>query len=183
MGHLLYSIFGIASWHRASKNWCERYFSLDPSEPFGPHLLGLCCSPLLSSSLSCNCCAQIGHHQSSDGCSILLSTWFDARHTKKHVGWRRYLSFCSHASRVALPSSEETLLLFTSYLAKEGLAHTMIKVYLSAVCNLHVEAGLHQKFAHLLIIHVLCLGVISQLSNTIYLNGPWVLLQTYWSVF
>ena len=51
------------------------------------------------------------------------------------------------AARVALPTSEETLLLFASYLAKQGLAHTTIKVYLSAVRNLHVSAGLHLEFA------------------------------------
>ena len=50
------------------------------------------------------------------------------------------------ATRVAVPTSEETLLLFTTYLVKQGLAHTTIKVYLSAVRNLHVSAGLHQQF-------------------------------------
>lgn len=34
-----------------------------------------------------------------------------------------------------------------SHLAREGLTHQSIKVYLSAVCNLHVSAGLHQVFA------------------------------------
>ena len=38
-------------------------------------------------------------------------------------------------------------MLFASYLARQGLAHTTIKVYLSAVRNLHVTAGLHQEFA------------------------------------
>ena len=33
--------------------------------------------------------------------------------------------------------------MFVSHLAKEGLALSSIKVYLSAVRNLHVEAGLH----------------------------------------
>ena len=51
------------------------------------------------------------------------------------------------AARITLPKSEETLLLFTSYLAKQVLAHTTIKVYLSAVHNLHVSAGLHKEFA------------------------------------
>ena len=50
------------------------------------------------------------------------------------------------ASRVALPISEETLMLFASYLAQQGLAHTTIKVYLFTVCNLHVSFGLHQEF-------------------------------------
>ncbi len=37
--------------------------------------------------------------------------------------------------------------MFVSHLAREGLAHQSIKVYLSAVCNLHVSAGLHQEFS------------------------------------
>lgn len=51
------------------------------------------------------------------------------------------------AARVPLPTCEETLMLFTSYLAQQGLAHTTIKVYLSAVRNLHVSAGLHKEFS------------------------------------
>ena len=36
--------------------------------------------------------------------------------------------------------------MFVSHLAQEGLAHTSIKVYLSAVRNLHISAGLHIQF-------------------------------------
>lgn len=36
--------------------------------------------------------------------------------------------------------------MFVSHLAQEGLAHQSIKVYLSAVRNLHVSAGLHAEF-------------------------------------
>ena len=50
------------------------------------------------------------------------------------------------AARVAVPTSKKTLLLFSTYLAKQSLAYTIIKVYLSAVCNLHVSASLHQQF-------------------------------------
>ena len=42
-------------------------------------------------------------------------------------------------------------MMFVSYLAKEGLAHQSIKVYLSAVRNLHVSAGLHSEFTRELI--------------------------------
>ena len=70
------------------------------------------------------------------------------------AGHKRYFSFCSMAARVTLPTSEETLLLFASYLAKQGLAHTTIKVYLSAVRNLHVSAGLHKQFAQQLTPHL-----------------------------
>ena len=39
------------------------------------------------------------------------------------------------------------MLLFVAHLAQQGLTHATIKVYLSAVRNLHVTAGLHKEFA------------------------------------
>ena len=44
--------------------------------------------------------------------------------------------------------------MFASHLAKEGLAHASIKVYLSAVRNMHITAGLHQEFATQLTPHL-----------------------------
>ena len=46
-----------------------------------------------------------------------------------------------------MPTSETILLTFVSHLALEGLAYTSIKVYLSAVRNMHVAAGLHEAFS------------------------------------
>lgn len=37
--------------------------------------------------------------------------------------------------------------MFVGYLAKDGLAHSSIKVYLSAVCHLHISVGFHNQFA------------------------------------
>ena len=37
--------------------------------------------------------------------------------------------------------------MFVSYLAQQGLSQASIKVYLSAVRNLHVSAGLHKEFS------------------------------------
>ena len=37
--------------------------------------------------------------------------------------------------------------MFVSYLAHQGLSHASIKVYLSAVRNLHISAGLHEEFS------------------------------------
>ena len=45
-----------------------------------------------------------------------------------------------------MPTSEDTLLLFITHLAQQGLSHATIKVYLSAVRNLHVTASLHKEF-------------------------------------
>ena len=39
------------------------------------------------------------------------------------------------------------MLLFVGHLAEDGLTHQSIKVYLSAVRNLHVSAGLHDHFS------------------------------------
>ena len=39
------------------------------------------------------------------------------------------------------------MLMFVSHLAQQGLSHQSIKVYLSAVRNLHVSMGLHEEFS------------------------------------
>ena len=36
--------------------------------------------------------------------------------------------------------------MFISQLAKEGIAHTTIKVYLAAICYMHVSVGIHQTY-------------------------------------
>lgn len=61
-------------------------------------------------------------------------------------GTNAFIHFCTLYHRFTphgsiLPASEETLLLFTSYLSQKVRPST-IKVYLAAVRNLHVEAGL-----------------------------------------
>ena len=37
--------------------------------------------------------------------------------------------------------------MFIAHLAKEGIAHTTIKVYLAAICYLHVSVGMHQTYS------------------------------------
>ena len=37
--------------------------------------------------------------------------------------------------------------MFVSYMAQQSLSQVSIKVYLSAVRNLHVSAGLHEEFS------------------------------------
>ena len=63
------------------------------------------------------------------------------------AGHRRYSSFCTRAQVTPLPTTEHILMLFTAHLAKEGLSHQTIKVYLSAIQNLHVTTGLYNEFA------------------------------------
>ena len=38
----------------------------------------------------------------------------------------------------AIPTTEDTLLLFADHLVQQGLTHATIKVYLSTMRNLHV---------------------------------------------
>ena len=73
------------------------------------------------------------------------------------AGQKHYLSFCSAAQRPAIPTSEEMLMMFASYLAKGGLSHQTIKVYLSAVRNLHETKGQHSDYTAAL---TLCLKIV-----------------------
>ena len=66
------------------------------------------------------------------------------------AGQKRYLSFCDAVQRPAVPTSEETLMMFASHLAKGSLSHQTIKVYLSAVRNLHVTEGRHSDYTEAL---------------------------------
>ena len=38
------------------------------------------------------------------------------------------------------------MFLFVTYLAREGLSYTTIKVYLAAICNLHTTARMHNMY-------------------------------------
>jgi len=62
------------------------------------------------------------------------------------AGKKKYIQFCTTSQITSLPSSENTLILFASYLATANISHTTIKVYLSAVRHMHIVAGLHEIF-------------------------------------
>ena len=55
---------------------------------------------------------------------------------------RRYLKFCNAFRFDPLPTCEETMLGFVSYLFSEGLKGTSITVYVAAVKSLHSHCGL-----------------------------------------
>ena len=58
-------------------------------------------------------------------------------------GQRQYQSFCQEANVTILPLSEHKACLFVAHcLVSSGLKPSTIKVYLSAVRRLQVEAGL-----------------------------------------
>ena len=62
------------------------------------------------------------------------------------AGQLRFQSFCHSIKATYMPTSEPTLILFATYLASEGITHATIKVYLAAIRNSHVSAGLHSHF-------------------------------------
>jgi hypothetical protein len=53
----------------------------------------------------------------------------------------RFMSFCTKFKLIQMPVSEDTLLLYVSFLFEEGLSGSTIRVYLSAVRSLHILAG------------------------------------------
>ena len=99
---------------------------------------------LQSSCTSCLWPNRTGLHRSSLSCSILLPAGPSFLHPEI-VPHRS--KFCTEASHPPLPTTKDTSLLFVSYLAKQSLSHASIKVYLSAVHNLHVSTGLHEEFS------------------------------------
>lgn len=58
-----------------------------------------------------------------------------AKSTQKSYqsGVRRYRSFCVNSGHSAFPVAEDTLSAFVASLAKEGVSHTSLRVYLSAL--------------------------------------------------
>lgn len=62
-------------------------------------------------------------------------------------GKKRYISFCvKYKVEYPIPVSEKLLCYFVSFLAKEGLAHSTIKSYLSAVRHLQISLGHEDPF-------------------------------------
>jgi len=60
------------------------------------------------------------------------------------AGWKKFSNFCTQAHLTPIPVSKHTLLLFATSLATTGISHGTIKVYLSAICHIHVLSGLHE---------------------------------------
>ena len=56
------------------------------------------------------------------------------------------MTFCKKGSLVPLPLEENQLCLFVAYLADEGLCHSSIKGYLSAIRRLQIVGGLGDPF-------------------------------------
>jgi hypothetical protein len=53
----------------------------------------------------------------------------------------RFINFCELFNQPIMPVSEDTLLMYISYLFEQGLSGSSIRVYLSAVRSLHIFSG------------------------------------------
>lgn len=62
-------------------------------------------------------------------------------------GQKRYTSFCDRIKASPLPLSEEQLCRYVSFLAREGLRHSSIKGYLSAIRRMQILGGMGDPFA------------------------------------
>ena len=62
------------------------------------------------------------------------------------AGQQRYTAFCRSISVRPIPATEQILLLFATHLATTNISHATIKVYLSAIRQLHVVQGSLQYF-------------------------------------
>ena len=62
-------------------------------------------------------------------------------------GQKRYLEFCRKGGLTPFPLAEDQLCTFVAYLMDEGLQHTSIKGYLSAIRRLQIVKGLGDPFA------------------------------------
>ena len=62
------------------------------------------------------------------------------------AGEQSFTSLCSALRNQVLPANESALLLFISHLASKNISHATIKVYLAAICHIHVIAGMHSSF-------------------------------------
>ena len=54
---------------------------------------------------------------------------------------KQYLQFCDNYGLLSLPASEQTLLMYIAHLYIRNLKSSTIKVYMSSVRSLHIEAG------------------------------------------
>lgn len=54
---------------------------------------------------------------------------------------KRFLKFCERYGLVPVPATEQTLLLYVSYLFLEGLKSSSVRVYLSGLRSMHVVEG------------------------------------------
>ena len=65
-------------------------------------------------------------------------------------GQKRYLDFCNIYQLVPMPATEDVLLLYVSYLYRQGLSYNTIQVYLYSIRSLHIFHGYNNPLQHCL---------------------------------
>lgn len=103
--------------HRSLQNYISHLFSVSPTGP-----------------------QQIGHT-----CSFCERPSRFPQRTY-HSTQNHYLSFCKAGNVRSVPANKALLCHCVSYLAKQGLRHRTIKVYLSAVRFLHTQGDYSDPF-------------------------------------
>ena len=94
-------------------------------------------------------------------CSLAPSTQRTYRAAQK-----RYQQFCSKASLTPFPATEKTLCAFVASIAKEGLKHQTIKVYMSAIRFCQIRSGGGDPFqAQLPVLHYVLRGIKSEMAR------------------
>lgn len=83
---------------------------------------------------------------------ILASQFFRDRlasstRSTYNAGQQKFINFCTSAKVHPVPTTEATLMLFSTHLAAMNISYATIKVYLAAVRYLHVSVGLHNHFS------------------------------------
>lgn len=133
------------------------FFSLNPQA-------SLTATPIPTSTFP-NCQSWIGNLHSFSNCSFLRLA--NSTHKSQQARLQQYQHFCT---QINYATSESTLLLFTAYLGRIDLSHSTIKVYLSAICNLHIVNGRHLSFSNQLtprLQQVLCGIKMEQTHHTV----------------
>ena len=64
------------------------------------------------------------------------------------TGQERYLKFCLERGFNPIPLNEQGVSFYVSYLASQGLKHSSIKVYLSAIRYMQIASGMSDPFAN-----------------------------------
>ena len=77
----------------------------------------------------------------TNGHNVVVAVSFETATNPVHIS-----SHISYVFLLCIPTSERVFMMFISQLAKEGITHTTIKVYLAAICYMHVSVGIHQTY-------------------------------------
>ncbi|XP_077981140.1 integrase/recombinase xerD homolog [Glandiceps talaboti] len=75
------------------------------------------------------------------------------------TGQSIFHQFCSAHGRTMLPLTAPTVILFATSLAQRGLSYKTIKVYISAICHMHEEAGFANHITENVLLHRALQGI------------------------